>query len=50
MPASGVETIGRVGERDGDDEADAPGRDGEELGLDRCVAQALDDGGREKRE
>lgn len=34
MPASGIEAVGRVGEADGDAEADAPGRNGHELRLD----------------
>lgn len=33
MPASGVKAVGRVGESDGNAEADAPGRNRHELGL-----------------
>lgn len=38
VPAAGVEVVRRIGQGDGDHEADAPRRDGHELGLDGGVA------------
>ncbi len=37
MQTTSIKMVSAIGECDCDSEADAPGRDGEELGVDRCI-------------